>query len=47
MKLELSKATIHYESFGKGYPVGAIEQVDLCLSLINDWLDRVEEHKQV
>ena len=24
MKLELSKATIHYESFGKGYPLLAL-----------------------
>ncbi len=29
-----------------GHTVGAIEQVDLCISLINDWLNRVEENRQ-
>jgi pimeloyl-ACP methyl ester carboxylesterase len=29
-----------------GHAIGAIEQVDLCLSLIKDWLDRVEEYRQ-
>ena len=29
-----------------GHTVGPIEQVNLCISLIKDWLDRVEENQQ-
>jgi hypothetical protein len=53
MKCKLDGITINYESYGNGRPFAAldraerdlqIEQEKLFNALVNEWLQRVEEH---